>query len=332
MHVAVIVLLSLGAEAGAQERWYRGNTHTHTTVSDGRAAPDVVVRWYQEHGYDFVVLTDHDYRTPIDGLNAVFGAPGKFLVVAGVEVTDCFPVTQEGGRALALPVHLNGIHVREHVRPQRGENIVEIIQRDARTIREAGGIPQLNHPNFFWVLTPEQILAATEVRHFELYNGHPLVNNRGGGGSPSTEEIWDRVLSAGRVLYAMATDDAHEYANFSAAKANPGRAWIMVRAAELTADAIAAAIDRGDFYATTGVRLRAYTASEKVIRIELPENPSPTAPRYRTYFIGKDGAVLKRDDSLRPAYDFRGDEVYVRARIEASDGSIAWTQPVFLKK
>src|SRR5438876_377742 len=72
----------------ATGRWYKGNLHTHTVNSDGDSSPDDVVRWYREHRYDFLVLTDHNYFTPVDGLNALFGADEKFLVVRGEEVTD----------------------------------------------------------------------------------------------------------------------------------------------------------------------------------------------------------------------------------------------------
>jgi len=333
MSMVLSLVLFLWARPGlTQQRWYLGNTHTHTINSDGDAAPDAVVRWYREHGYHFVVLTDHDCRTPIDGLNAVFGAPGKFLIIAGVEVTDRFPRDPAAGTT-ALPVHSTGINVGEAVPPQGGSSIAETLRRDARAVRAAGGVPAANHPNFHWALTAEHIVAAEDVKHFELHNAHPLVNNRGGGGKPSTEEIWDQVLSTGRVLYALASDDAHHfYGEFTRSRTNPGRAGIFVRAAELTAAAIAAAIDRGDFYATTGVRLESYEADATAIRITLPQSPDPNARRYRTFFIGRGGTVLQRDDSLKPSYAFRGDELYVRARIEASDGSVAWTQPVFVGK
>lgn len=313
-----VFLLSAG-EVRAQGNWYRGNTHTHTINSDGEAAPDVVVRWYKEHRYHFVVLTDHDYRTPIEGLNAVFGAPGKFVVLAGVEVTDRFD---------RLPVHVNGINVRESVQPQGGASVADILNRNARAIRAAGGLPQINHPNYGWALTAAEIAVASEAQHFELYNGHPSVNVRGGGETPSTEENWDQMLSSGGVLYGVATDDAHHfYGEFIAARANPGRGWIAVRAAELSAEALVAAIERGDFYASTGVELKTYEANEGEIRLELPVGNL----RYRTYFIGRGGTVLKRDESLAPSYQFTGDELYVRARVEASNGTFAWTQPVFRK-
>ena len=320
--LALAVALAAQPQAPAEEsRWYRGNTHAHTVHSDGDSSPDVVARWYKEHGYQFVVLTDHDQVTPVDGLNALFAAPEKFLVLAGEEVT---------GRFQGLPVHLNGIAMKEAVKPQPGTSVADALRRNAAAIRAAGGTPQINHPNFGWALNAEAMIAAADAKLFELHNGHPLVNNRGGGGSPSTEELWDAVLSSGRVLYGVASDDAHHFRGEpSATQVNPGRGWIFVRARKLSAEAIAAALDAGDFYASTGIQLKSYEAGARGIRIELPENSSSTAPRYRTYFIGKGGAVLKQDDSLRPAYEFRGDELYVRARIESSNGTMAWTQPVF---
>jgi hypothetical protein len=55
----------------ATTRWYKGNTHTHTLNSDGDSTPDEVVRWYREHGYQFLVLTDHNFLTSVDALNAL---------------------------------------------------------------------------------------------------------------------------------------------------------------------------------------------------------------------------------------------------------------------
>jgi hypothetical protein len=322
---ALFVAQGVAAQGAAvQARWYRGNTHTHTINSDGDSSPDAVVRWYKEHRYHFIVISDHDMLTPVEGLNAIFAAPGRFLVLSGEEVTD---------RLDATPVHLIGVGVREAVPPQGGASIPEILTRDARAIRAAGGVPHINHPNYGWALSAEQIAAAAEARHFEIWNGHPGVNNHGGGGSPSAEEIWDKILSTGRMIFGVASDDAHHFkGEFSAWAVNPGRGWIVVRATELTAAAILAAFDRGDFYCSSGVEFKSYEANEREIRIELPQGTGNSAPRYRTFFIGKDGAVLKQDDSFTPSYQFQGNELYVRARIESSYGAMAWTQPLFPKK
>ncbi len=53
--------------------------------------------------------------------------------------------------------------------------------------------------------------------------------------------------------------------------------------------------------------------------------------KYTTTFIGKDGKVLKEVYGNRAVYIFEGDELYVRARIYASSGEFACTQPHFPK-
>src|SRR5512139_4234426 len=92
-------------------RWYKGNTHTHTINSDGDSTPDEVVRWYRTHGYQFLVLSDHNYLTSVDGLNVLHGARDKFLVVRGEEVTDRFG---------DLSLHINGLDVAREIAPQGG--------------------------------------------------------------------------------------------------------------------------------------------------------------------------------------------------------------------
>src|SRR5215208_7488197 len=74
--------------SGGSGRWYKGNTHTHTLNSDGDSTADEVTTWYRSHGYQFLVLSDHNVLTNVDGLNAVHGASDQFPVIKGEEVTD----------------------------------------------------------------------------------------------------------------------------------------------------------------------------------------------------------------------------------------------------
>ena len=226
--------------ASSQElQWFKGNTHAHTINSDGDSTPDEVVRWYREHGYHFLVLTDHNYLTPVDGLNAVHAAPGKFLVIPGEEVSDLFEKKQ---------IHVNGLDVESLVEPQGGESVSEILQRNVDAIREVGGIPHINHPNFGWAISAEDLARVSKTKLFEIFNGHPLVNNHGGGGRPGLEEVWDTLLSGGMLIYGIATDDAHHFKRPGDSNASlPGRGWVVVRATSLQKEEILEAMERGDF-------------------------------------------------------------------------------------
>ena len=301
--------------------WYKGNTHTHTLNSDGDSTPDDVVKWYREHRYNFLVLSDHNFLTSADGLNAVHGADDKFLVIRGEEVTDRF-----GDK----PVHVNGLDMPALVDPQHGTSVLDTVQRNVDAIRRAGGTPHINHPNYGWAITADEMRQADRYRLFEIYNGHHAVNNLGGGGVPGMEEVWDRLLSSGKETYGIADDDAHVFKQPGNPDVpGPGRGWVVVRAPRLAPRAIVDALERGDFYATTGVELRDYQVTDTGITIAIQET---TFSKYRVIFTGKNGRVLKDTASSPATYTFAADDTYVRAKVLESNGRVAWTQPVFRRR
>jgi hypothetical protein len=301
----------------AAARWLKGNLHTHTLNSDGDSTPDDVVRWYRERGYQFLVLTDHNFLTSVDGLNALHGADNQFLVVKGEEVTQSIT---------GKPIHVNGLDLDRLVPPPGGTSIVEALNRAGDAIRAARGIPSINHPNFGWAITADEMRQVRNTRLFEVYNGHPQVNNLGGGGVPGLEDLWDRILSGGQLLYGIAVDDAHHFKRpGDPAASGPGRGWVYVRAPRFDARAIVEALERGEFYSSTGVVLDGYEATAKGINLRIK---TEAASKYRVQFIGREGKVLGEVANPVADYAFRGDEGYVRAKVIESNGKIAWTQPV----
>jgi uncharacterized protein (TIGR03437 family) len=298
--------------------WYRGNTHTHTTNSDGDSSPAAVAAWYKDHGYNFLFLTDHNKLTDIDSVNAQLGVPGQYVVMPGEEVTDNF-----NGK----PVHTNALNNLLPVVPQHGTDTVNTLENDLSAIRQAGGLGYIAHPNYGWAIGAADLKSVTGTMLFEVYNAHPLNDNYGDGTHPSTETIWDTVLSSGKLLYGIAADDEHTLNN--EAGAFPGRAFVMVRAASLDAAAITQAMQRGDFYASTGVTLQDYqvTTTSMTVAVDNSAGEGLTID-----FIGKNGRVLQHNTTATAVYNFTGQEMYVRAKITNDEGQSAWTQPVFTER
>ena len=199
-------------------------------------------------------------------------------------------------------------------------------------IRSQGGIPIINHPNYLWAFTAADMLPLKGVGLLEIFNSHPAVNHVGDGRTPSIEEMWDQLLSAGMRIFAVAVDDVHYFRReFTIDEASPGRGWVVVRASALTREALLAALSNGDFYASTGVTLKDIQSTSDSLSVEI-QAPTPDIGqrRHRTVFIGKDGRLLAVSHDNPAHYRFAGNEGYVRARIEDSGGFRAWTQPVFL--
>ena len=318
----LVALASLATIQAAQNaapavNWYRGNLHTHTILSDGDSSPWDLIAWYKRNGYQFLAITDHNTftdPTPFDT------NPGdNFLLLGAEEVTN------------DKTVHVNAIGIQNAIPPQQGSTVTEILQKSINAIRGQQAVSLINHPNFRWAFTAEDMLPLKGPVLLEIASGHPAVNHAGDGDVPATEQMWDQLLSAGLRVFGAAVDDAHNFRqDFTIDRANPGRGWIVVRAPSLTRDTLVAAMNAGEFYASTGIDLTNVDATGDALTVEIqPAVPSQSPKRYRVVFIGKHGRVLATSHDNPARYTFTGSEGYVRARIEDSGGLRAWTQPVF---
>jgi len=300
------------------QRWFKGNTHTHTLHSDGDSTPAEVVAWYRDHGYDFLMLTDHNATTCVDAPDAPCGLDEPFLVINSEEITDGFN---------NKPIHINALDVPAYVEPQHGANVVDLLQRNIDAVRRVSGVPQVNHPNFHRALTAADLSALENCRLLEIYNGHPDVNNLGGAGMPGMETNWDQILSSGRLMYGIADDDAHIFRGRPrSGAANPGRGWVVVRARYLDTKEIMDALDHGDFYSSSGVELTEYEVTGTGLTVAADTQASRS---YDIQFIGANGRILKHVRASAASYAFGESDQYVRAKIVDSTGKAAWTQPVF---
>ena len=302
----------------AKTRWFKGNIHTHTSESDGDADPRTVVRWYRQHDYDFLVLSDHNHLTIIDYAEGQrrFKRP---LMVPGEELSIRL---NEG----TVPVHINGIGINRMVEPIDADDVVSTLQANVDAIHQAGGIASINHPNYQWAFDDQALKQVVGANLLEIFNGVHVANVEGAPGRPSYEQIWDRVLSAGRAIFGVASDDSHNYSDFGQDQANPGRGWVVVRAEVLSSKAIVDAMAAGDFSASTGVALSELDMSPEQVSLTIEPDQYT---EFTTAFTGRNGKLLHEQTGMDAKYDISGDEGYVRATVRDTNGKKAWTQPVF---
>ncbi len=315
--LVVAALTWLGATGrtpsqGPDLHWFKGNLHSHTINSDGDSSPDAVARWYKERRYQFLALTDHNYFTDPQGLERFLGAKDRFLLITGEEVTS---------KHDDAPIHVNAFRLQRTIEPYFGEDILSTLQGNVDAIRDVGAVPSLNHPQYGWAISAATLAGARNLGLFEVYNGSPATNDEWG-----LEEMWDHALTTGREIYGIAVDDAHEFKQFGPGRSNPGGGWIEVLAPELTEEAILAAVGKGAFYASTGVKLEELHRGRGELRVTVQQEGDH---RYRTVFVGEAGRVLARGTGVEESYRLRPGDGYVRATITDSSGRKAWVQPVF---
>jgi len=224
-----------------------------------------------------------------DEIDAKLGEPGRFLLIPGEEISAKF---------LEDNVHVNAVNLGEVISPKDGLSTantlfhnLNAVQQQARRLHRPI-LAQVNHPNWKeYDISPEDLARNELARFFEVYNGGTAEYLFGDATHPSVEKLWDiaNTIRIARMkaapLYGVGSDDSHRYQRFSPQEANPGRAWIMVRAEKLTAESLIDAMNRGDFYVSNGVVLRdvAYDAETRTLRVAVRPEPGV---HYTIEFIG----------------------------------------------
>lgn len=269
----------------------------------------------------------------------------KFLIIQSEEISDYFD---------GKPLHMNVTNVKTKIDPKGGNSVAEVLQHNLDAVidqRESTGIPMIphiNHPNFHYAISLEDMISLHGERFFEVYNGHPQVHNSGDSAHISTEKMWDLIniayLGDGKpLMYGLATDDSHHYHRKASKWSNAGRGWIMVQADSLNPASLISAMEAGKFYATNGVVLKTVKFENNELKVEIQSEPNIN---YSIAFIGcKKGESNPQEfasqEGVTASFKMTDDMLYVRCKVISSklqDNPIegilyemAWTQPVVKK-
>ncbi len=349
--IAFVLFSCSNSEKPPTAIWYKGNAHTHTVIcGHADTHPDTVARWYLDRGYNFLILSEHNHFINPDSVNLPPDRRKDFILIPGEEVTDHRHVHTTGMNVhRVLPAHRPD--PLPDSLPEGYENFkVYLMQKHTDSIRGVGGIPILNHPNWESGVPASNIEQVNSLNMIELFNGHPEVNNFGSDQHPSMEQKWDSLLSAGRKIYAVSSDDAHYFHEWGPEISNPGRGWVMVRSEKLSSEAISDAMEKGDFYATSGVILSKVNISDGSYEVVVDEkatiksiaNPyvagyktESQTPGFTIEFIIDNGQVIETTLGESAKITVPDNCSYLRAKMTftTSNGHeqfFAWTQPLFL--
>ena len=350
--------------------WYKNRGYhflaitDHNLLSEGerwmslpsiikRSDDGVLDRYRGRFGKHWVQTREKDGKQevrlkPLSEFRSLVETAGQFILMPAEEISD-----KHDGK----PIHINATNLADRILPQRGESVSDTIRNNLRAIIEHGRehgrevLPHLNHPNFGYAVTARDLAVVETERFFEVYNGHPSVNQLGDEDHPSIEMMWDQInaIRCGQMkvppILGIGTDDSHEYHGKPGSR--PGRGWVMVRSRFLTPEHIIQAMKRGDFYASSGVVLSSvdFDAESRKLSISIQPVDGVT---FTTKFVGtrmsegekvaEPGVTFATTTDLKPSYVMDETELYVRALVTSSKPHVdpsfkgqyeqAWTQPV----
>ncbi|GAB4569948.1 MAG: CehA/McbA family metallohydrolase [Anaerolineae bacterium] len=289
-------------------RFWRGNIHTHSTVSDGSLSPQAVCQFYRDNGYDFLAITDHfmaEYSYGIADTRPFRTA--DFTTLIGAELHTGRTDTGQLWHILAVGLPLDFAPYPD------GETGPQAAAR----AMEAGAYVAVAHPNWY-SLSEADALSLGPVHAIEVYNAIAEDHN-------DRADSWymlDRLLERGYRYTACATDDAH----FRPQRRDALMGWVQVRAESLDPDTLLEALKAGHYYSSTGPQIHdieVYPGEKVIVHCSPAQRIMVIGHGYESAFAY--GPTLTSAElSLE-----RFTSPYCRVIVRDARGGRAWSNPIW---
>jgi hypothetical protein len=290
-------------------RFWRGNLHTHSTLSDGHIGPEAVCDLYRAMGYDFISLTEHflpNYDYPLADTRPY--RTDDFTTLIGAEL-------HAGQTEFGRLWHILAVGLPLDFAPPTDDETGPGIA--ARALA-AGAYVAAAHP-YWYNLTEADVLSLGDIHAIEIFNGTSVDHNDRADSWPTLETLLER----GNRYTACATDDAH----FNPNRADAGLGWVWVRSTVLDPEALLAALKAGHYYSSTGPQIFD-------LRLEAGDKLTVTcSPAERVFLTGHSSLARNvTGHGLREAtFDLKKwDSPYLRVTVRDVNGGRAWSNPVWL--
>ena len=300
----------------APGRFWRGNLHTHSTRSDGVLAPEEVCRRYRDEGYDFLALTDHfvgQYGYPIVDTREF--RTNSFTTILGAEL-------HSGAMANGELWHILAVGLPESFAPSNTPGFKPVTDQEtgaqiaARAVA-AGAFVAIAHPQWSG-LTLADARGNTAPHAVEIYNHGCAM----GCDRPDGFAIADHLLTEGRHLTMIATDDAHFH------EPDHFGGWVMVKSDANEPEALLAALKRGDFYSSQGPELRDVRLEGDHVVVECSAAVSITAIGWGTGAKAIHGHSMTRGEVPLTRLN---NSPWVRVSVMDAGGKRAWSNPIWVE-
>lgn len=281
--------------------WFKGNTHIHSTASDGGMNFAQLAAAYAGAGYHFLFRTDHWVASDVGADPAAY----PLLWLDGVEL--------DGRDRYQAYYHVVCLGTVRDVRRDMG------LEAALRAARQQGALLVLAHP--YWTGNTLPDACRHRFDAVEVYN-HVChwLNGKSHGGVH-----WHAMLARKPGILGMAVDDAHVRAE------HPGwdGGWLMVNAPACSREALLAALRRGNYYSSCGPEFRRIERQGERVCVQ-------TSAVQFVRLVGpgwcgeRHGAFTGGDRITEAAFNIPADWPYAYLEIEDAAGRRAWTNTLFL--
>ena len=283
--------------------WYKGNLHTHTTVSDGRKSSDEAAAFFRGAGYDFICLTDHRKTGALPAIDGLLVIPGAEYDINDAKARSAWHITAIN---MAEPFDMAGVTTPGGI---------------VANINKAGALAVLAHPAWS-LLTHEGIMELRGLEAIEVFNGiSEAYGNRGDSAS-----YIDALASKGFIRPLLAVDDSHFYDKDALI------GFTMVNTDDFTPDGVVDAIRAGRSYASQGPVIRQISINDGVVTVEC-------GPLKRICFMtdsfwdfDRVADCVNGEPIIRAEYKIKPSDTWLRVEGEDFTGKKCWSNVIVVKE
>ncbi|PZD96012.1 histidinol phosphatase [Paenibacillus sambharensis] len=297
-------------------RFYKGDFHMHTLLSDGKQTPGQLHDLAASRSLDYIVVTEHN------AVHAAWPQDKELLVVPGVEVTAFRGHCNLLGLHRSIDLHDRGSGA---LILEDGSGIMAILKE----ARNQGAVCSLNHPflmPWHWQFEDTRMVLfdAIEIWNDPTYDGNAEAAEK-------ALAAWDQCWTHGIRLAGIGGSDTHMLPDESYTEGGPpsivGDPATMVWSDGLTPSSLLDGVRSRRCYVTRGVSLELEILSGGVSY--LPGDELQTAAEGKERDITLDYAVraAQEDGPLIAVWIENGQETG-RQQLAACEAPEAdWRQP-----
>lgn len=287
-------------------KWYKGNIHTHTTLSDGAVSPEEQIASYKAHGYDFLAFTDHN----VMNLESEWSTK-DFLMLPAWE------------RDILYQYKVKCTHVVGLFSPDTPDGQIILPPGDKEKMNDQNLVDEMKamgnvfvslaHPSWSR-MEAEEIRRIEGLDAVEVFNmGTECLCHEG-----HAEWVWDMLLREGKHVLGVTCDDTHSHTD----RDDRYGGWLMVNSPSLTREDILSNIKGGNYYSTMGPEIYDWGRDGDTFYIEC-------SPSSEIHFISYParGKAFFGNGMTRQEYQLKGGEKYLRIEVIDEKGKRAYTNP-----
>lgn len=230
-----------------ENRWYKGDFHTHTRLSDGKETTKNAMKKAEQMGMDFYIPTEHNVLHT--------GWPEtKIMVVPGVEITTCLGHFNIFG---CLGSYGRLTHILKHDGEERISQEVEYTIREAD---EKEWLWSINHPFLhIWKWTYNE-LKLKNLRLMEIINDPTYVYAK--KANEDAVSFIDFLWQQGFIVFGLGGSDSHNLIDERYEGADepsvPGDPATLVYMDGMTPNNLLKAVSKGHVIVTRYITMEVY--------------------------------------------------------------------------